>query len=171
MVKIRTRRALLLSGSAVAVALALTGCSALDGILGSGSGDVGRDAETGQVTESATVDVVSVELGDCMLDSGSGMLTDAEILPCTDRHDQEVYYEITLPEGSFADADIEAASQECIGDAYTSFIGVGYEDSTLNVTTISPTQQSWEKEDDRVVQCLVFDPAGPVTGSLAGTGR
>lgn len=34
MMKMRTRRALALAGSAVALSVALTGCSALNGILG-----------------------------------------------------------------------------------------------------------------------------------------
>ncbi|PRB15516.1 hypothetical protein [Microbacterium sp. MYb62] len=171
MMKMRTRRALMLAGSAVAVSVALTGCSAINGILGSGSGDADRDEETGQVTESASVDVFAVKIGDCMLDTGTGMLTDASVLPCTDPHDQEVYYEITMPDAEFADADIDAASQECIGDAYTSFVGLSYDDSALDVTTLTPTQQSWEQSNDRVIQCLIFDPAGQVEGSLAGAAR
>jgi len=169
--KMRTRRALMVAGAAVTVSVALTGCGAINSILGSGSGDADRDDETGQVTESASVDVFSVKLGDCMLDTGTGMLTDASILPCTDSHDQEVYYEITMPDGDFADADINAAAQECIGDAYTAFVGLGYQESALDVTTLTPTKESWEQSNDRVIQCLIFDPAGPVTGSLAGAAR
>jgi len=171
MMKMRTRRALMLAGSAVALSVALTGCGALNSILGSGSGDANRDEESGQVTESANVDVFSVKLGDCMLDTGSGTLTDANILPCTDPHDQEVYYEITMPDGDFADTDIDTASQECIGDAYTTFVGVGYQDSALDVTTLVPTKESWEQNNDRVIQCIIFDPAGQTTGSLAGAAR
>lgn len=171
MMKMRDRRALMLAGSAVALSVALTGCSALNGILGSGSGDANRDEETGQVTESSNVGVFSVKLGDCMLDTGTGMLTDANVLPCTDPHDQEVYYEITMPDGEFSDADIDAATQECIGDAYTSFVGVAYDDSELAVTTLVPTKDSWEQNNDRVIQCIIFDPAGQTTGSLAGAAR
>lgn len=171
MMKMRDRRALMLAGSAVALSVALTGCSALNGILGSGSGYANRDEETGQVTESSNVGVFSVKLGDCMLDTGTGMLTDANVLPCTDPHDQEVYYEITMPDGEFSDTDIDAATQECVGDAYTSFVGVAYDDSALNVTTLVPTKDSWEKNNDRVIQCIIFDPAGQTTGSLAGAAR
>lgn len=171
MMKLRDRRALMLAGSAVALSVALTGCSALNSILGSGSGDANRDEETGQVTESSNVGVFSVKLGDCMLDTGTGMLTDANVLPCTDPHDQEVYYEITMPDGEFSDTDIDAATQECVGDAYTSFVGVAYDDSALNVTTLVPTKDSWEQNNDRVIQCIIFDPAGQTTGSLAGAAR
>ncbi|PJI51461.1 hypothetical protein CTI14_59970, partial [Methylobacterium radiotolerans] len=46
--------------------------------------DADRDEETGQVTESANIDVFSVKLGDCMLETGSGMLTDANVVPCSE---------------------------------------------------------------------------------------
>ena len=171
MMKIRTRRVLVLAGSAVALSVALSGCSAINSILGSGSGDANRDEESGQVTESANVNVFSVKLGDCMLDSGTGSLTNADILPCSEPHDQEVYYEITMPDGEFSDADIDAATQECIGDAYTSFVGVAYDDSELAVTTLVPTKDSWEQNNDRVIQCIIVDPAAQTTGSLAGAAR
>ena len=169
MTTMRTRRALMLAGSAVALTVALTGCSAINGILGNGDAD--RDEETGQVTESSNVGVFAVKLGDCMMDTGTGVLTDANILPCDEPHDQEVYYEITMDDGDYAEDNINAASEECIGDAYTSFVGVAYQDSALDVTTLTPTKESWEQANDRVIQCIIFDPAGQTERSLAGAGR
>ncbi|MFJ4175676.1 hypothetical protein [Microbacterium sp. NPDC089696] len=171
MMKLRTRRALALTGTAVAFSVALTGCSALNGILGGGSGDADRDEETGQVTESANIDIFSLKVGDCTMDSPTGLLEDIDVVPCGEPHDQEVYYEITMPDGEFSETDIDAASQECIGDAYTSFVGIGYQDSALDVTTITPTKDTWDQYNDRVIQCIIFDSAGQTTGSLAGTAR
>ncbi|KJQ55562.1 hypothetical protein RS85_00626 [Microbacterium sp. SA39] len=171
MMKMRNRRALMLAGTAVALSIALSGCSAINSILGSGSGDADRDEETGQVTESANVDVFSVKVGDCMLDTGTGTLTDANVVPCTDPHDQEIYHEIIMEDGEFSEDAINAASEDCIGDAYTSFIGVAYADSAFDVTTITPTKKSWEQGDDRILQCVIVDPAGQTTGSLEGAGR
>ncbi|MCT1477405.1 septum formation family protein, partial [Microbacterium sp. p3-SID336] len=168
MMKMRTRRALVLAGSAVAVSLTLTGCGAINSILGGGSGDANRDEETGQVTESANIDVFSVKLGDCMLETGSGMLTDANVVPCDEPHDNEVFYEIKMDDGDFSEDAISAASEGCIGDAFTSFVGVAYQDSALDVTTLTPSQDSWEQANDRVIQCLIVDPAGQVEGSLKG---
>jgi hypothetical protein len=171
MMKLRTRRALALTGTAVAFSVALTGCSALNGILGGGSGDADRDEETGQVTESANIDIFSLKVGDCTMDSPTGLLEDIDVVPCGEPHDQEVYYEITMPDGEFSETDVDAASQECIGDAYTSFVGIGYQDSALDVTTITPTKDTWDQYNDRVIQCIIFDSAGQTTGSLAGTAR
>nr|WP_314846029.1 hypothetical protein [uncultured Microbacterium sp.] len=171
MMKLRTRRALALAGSAVALSVALTGCSALNGILGGGSGDADRDEDTGQVTESANIDIFSLKLGDCTMDSPTGLLEDIDVVPCEQPHDQEVYYEITMDDGEFDETAVDAASEECIGDAYTSFVGVAYQDSTLNVTTISPTKDTWDEYNDRVIQCIIFDPEAQTTGSLSGAAR
>lgn len=171
MMTLRTRRALALTGTAVAFSVALTGCSALNGILGGGSGDADRDEETGQVTESANIDIFSLKVGDCTMDSPTGLLEDIDVVPCGEPHDQEVYYEITMPDGEFSETDVDTASQECIGDAYTTFVGIGYQDSALDVTTITPTKDTWDQYNDRVIQCIIFDSAGQTTGSLAGTAR
>ncbi|MFB4352056.1 septum formation family protein [Microbacterium sp. LS_15] len=171
MMKLRTRRALALASSAVALSVALTGCSALNGILGGGSGDADRDEETGQVTESSNIDIFSLKLGDCKMASATGLIEDADVVPCDQPHDEEVYYEITMDDGEFSEEAIDTASQECIGDAYTNFVGIGFQDSTLEVYPITPTQQTWDQLNDRVVQCVISDPAGQTTGSLKGAAR
>lgn len=171
MMRMRTRRALALAGSALALSVALTGCSALNGILGGGAGDADRDEETGQVTESANIDIFSLKLGDCMMEAPSGLLEDIDVVPCAEPHDQEVFYEITMDDGEYSEESIDTATQECIGEAYTSFVGVAYDASTLEVYPITPTQQTWDELNDRVVQCVISDPAGQVEGSLKGAAR
>ena len=169
--KMRTRRALALAGSAVALSIALTGCSALNGILGSGSGDANRDEESGQVTESANIDIFSLKVGDCKMESPSGLIQDADVVPCAEPHDEEVYHEITMDDGEYSEDAINTASEECIGNAYTQFVGVSYDQSTLEVYPITPTKDTWEQLDDRLVQCVIVDPAGQVEGSLKGAAR
>ncbi|MFK0400924.1 hypothetical protein ACIQTT_01200 [Microbacterium sp. NPDC090225] len=171
MMKPRTRRALALTGAAVAVSVALTGCSTINNILGGGSADADRDEETGQVTEGSNIDIFNLKLGDCKMESPSGLIQDADVVPCDEPHDEEVYYEITMADGEFSEADVDAASQECIGDAYTSFVGIAYEESALEVYPITPTQETWDQLDDRIVQCVIIDPAGQTTGSLKGAAR
>lgn len=171
MMKMRTRRALALAGSAVALSVALTGCSALNGILGGGAGDADRDEETGQVTESANIDIFALKVGDCMMEAPSGLLEDIDVVPCAEPHDQEVYYEITMDDGEYSEEAVDTASQDCIGEAYTNFVGVAFDASVLDVYPITPTQQTWDELNDRVVQCVISDPAGQVEGSLEGAAR
>lgn len=170
MMKLRTRRALALAGAAAALSLALTGCSALNGILGGGSGDADRDEESGQVTESSNIDIFALKVGDCKMESPEGLLSDADVVPCEEPHDEEVYYELKMDDGEFSSEAVDAASQECIGDAFTNFIGIDYNSSSLEVYPITPTQDTWDQLNDRVIQCVVTNPAGQTTGSLAGTG-
>lgn len=165
----RTKRALLLAGSAVTLAVALSGCSAINSILGSGDAD--RDEETGQVTESANIDVFSLEVGDCMAATDSTEIDDVDVVPCTEPHEEEVFYEITMDDGAFSDAAIDAASESCGGPAFTDFVGLAYDDSVLEVYPIVPTEGSWDDLNDRVVQCVISDPAGSITVSLKGAAR
>ncbi|MFJ4225351.1 hypothetical protein [Microbacterium sp. NPDC089695] len=171
MTTLRMRRALALAGAAVALSVALTGCSALNSILAGGAGDADRDEETGQVTESANIDIFSLALGDCTVGSSTGLLEDIDVVPCSEPHDQEVFHEITMPDGDFSQDDVDAAALQCFEDAYTSFVGVAYADSILDASTITPTKDTWEQLDDRIVQCVIYDPEGQTTGSLAGSAR
>lgn len=171
MMKLRKRRALVLAGSALALTVALSGCSTISNLLGGGTADADRDEETGQVTESANIGIFALKVGDCKLESPSGLLEDADVVPCTEEHDEEVYHEITMPDGEFSEEDVDAAGQECVGDAFTNFVGITWEESTLDVYPINPTKDTWEQLNDRVVQCVISDPAGPLTVSLKGAAR
>ncbi|MBO9626475.1 MAG: septum formation family protein [Microbacterium sp.] len=172
MMKLRTRRALALVGSAAALSIALTGCSALNGILGGGSGDANRDEETGQVTESANIGIFSLKVGDCKMASGSGLVSDADVVPCTEPHDEEVYFDYTMPDGEYSEEAINAASEEqCTGEGFTNFVGIAFNDSTLNVYPLTPTEDTWNEYNDRVIQCIISDPAGQISVSLKGAAR
>lgn len=171
MMKLRNRRALMLAGTALALSIALSGCSAINDILGSGSGDADRDEESGQVTESANIDVFSLKVGDCKMSSATGEIQDVDVVPCEESHDEEVYYEFKMDDGEFSEEAVDAATQECVGEAYTTFVGVAWDDSALDVYPITPTQRTWDELNDRVIQCVISDPAGPVTGSLEGAAR
>ncbi len=48
---------------------------------------------------------------------------------------------------------------------------MAYEESTLDFFYYVPTQESWTLAIDRTVDCLLFDPAGPATGSPKGAQR
>lgn len=171
MMKMRTRQTLLLAGSALALSVALTGCSTIGNLLGGGPADADRDDETGQVTESQNIDVFALKVGDCKMTSASGLIEAVDVVPCAEPHDEEVYHEFKMDDGDFSEEAVDAASQECVGEAYTEFVGVTWDESALDVYPITPTQDTWEQLNDRVIQCVISDPAGPVEGSLEGAAR
>ena len=177
--KMGTKRTLALAGSALALSLALTGCSALSGILGGGN-DAQRD-DDGNVTEGANIDIFSLKVGDCMPASdSSGEITDADVVPCSEPHTDEVFYEFELADGDLpSDDEIQAEVEaQCI-PAFGEFVGTEWADSALDFWWITPTEATWTQANDRLVQCVIYqpDPADTtgqtqleVTGSLAGTG-
>lgn len=152
-----------LGGLAVAT-LALSGCS-------TSAPEAQRDESSGEITASAEANVFSVAVGDC-LDLSSGALEEEvsslPTVPCSDEHDSEIYAEKTLPEGDFP-ADIEEQAAQFCYDEFAGFVGLSYEESSLEVQPMTPLQEGWEQADDRVIQCILMSPE-PVTGTLEGSG-
>lgn len=171
MMKLRTRRALALAGTAVALTIALSGCSAINNILGGAPQDADRDEETGEVKEDANIDIFALKVGDCKMSSATGLIESADVTPCDQPHDEEVFWEFPMPDGEFSDADVDAASQECIGEPFTTFVGVAYDASVLTVYPITPTKETWEQMNDRIIQCVVLEEGVQTTGTLAGAAR
>ncbi|GAA5153946.1 septum formation family protein [Microbacterium pseudoresistens] len=161
------QKRLAVGGAALMIAAGLSGCSMLTG----GGNDAPRDDESGQVTEGSNIGIFNLKVGDCKMEGDSGLIEDADVVPCDEPHDEEVYYELTMDDGDYDEDAIDEASYECVGQAYTDFVGVAYEDSTLEVYPITPTQDTWEQMNDRVIQCIISDPSGPTTGSLKGSAK
>ncbi len=161
----RTLRAALLGLTAVALTLSLSGCSLF------GPADADRDAD-GNVLEEATIDIFALKVGDCVKSGGSGETTEIKVVPCSEPHSDEVFFEFSMPDGAYPGDDgfDDAFFDRCI-PAFEQFVGVSVQDTTLGAYPMTPTQGSWDDRNDRVVQCLVYDPAGDTTGSLRGTGR
>ncbi|QIS40921.1 septum formation family protein [Clavibacter capsici] len=169
--------------AALLVAAALSGCSPQQ-IADLIPHDAPRD-EKGAVTASGRTDVFDLRQGDCiedqsLVDSVSGEDTDGvaqevtavRTVPCSDPHDFEAYREVTLTGGSdYPGSDpVDAQADDACGTAFDSFIGFDYQDSIYDYTYYQPTAEGW-MTGDRIVTCLVGDPAGKTTGSLAGIGR
>ncbi|MFY9713704.1 MAG: hypothetical protein WAK00_09525 [Microbacterium sp.] len=172
MMKLRTRRALALAGTAVALTIALSGCSTINDILSGGAPqDAERDEATGEVKEDANIDIFALKVGDCKMASASGLIESADVTPCDQPHDEEVYYEFSMPDGEFSETDVDAASQECIGEPFTNFVGIPYEESALDVYPITPTKDTWDTLNDRIIQCVVFEDGVQTTGTLKGAAR
>lgn len=157
----RTIRATAAMGAAAA--LTLSACS---------DDEPQRDDE-GNVTESAdAADVYDIQVGDCVGDFGDAdEVTDVSVGPCEEEHSQEVYLISEIPDGEFPgeEAFRAQAEDECVVE-FETFVGVAWEESELDYTWLQPTEESWG-QDDRELVCLVYDPAGPTTGSFEGANR
>jgi hypothetical protein len=58
---------------------------------------------------------------------------------------------------------------DCLG-LFADFVGLPYDESALVMAHVHPAEDLWA-DGHRVIQCLILDPAGPVTSSLKGAAR
>lgn len=136
-----------------------------------------RDESSGEITESNdSVDVFSIRVGDCLNTSdlaGETAVESVPVVPCDEEHEDEVYYgfDTTSTGSEFPGEEVLAAEADttCIAQ-FADFIGLSYEESTLEYWPMYPSDASWAG-DDREILCMVYDPAGLVTGTLAGAAR
>lgn len=161
----RSFRSLTAPLAAVALAAALTGCSALDS-LGGGAEPAQRDEPGGEITASAEADVFSLQLGDCLDYAGLSEMDQVEsvpTIPCGDPHDAEIYAETTITEDQLA--DVETIADTFCRDSFTTFIGKTFDESLLGLNYLYPDELTFAEGDD-VIQCIVQHPDGGVTGTL-----
>ena len=122
--------------------------------------------------------VFSLKVGDCY--NGASLsgddykeFTDVEIVSCDDAHENEVYAVFELPDSSWKGDDylFEQAESGCLA-RFEGFVGIEYERSVLNADIFYPTEDSWERVDDRSVTCSVSEGSNTkVLGSAKGSRR
>ncbi|MBE3002198.1 septum formation family protein [Nocardiopsis sp. HNM0947] len=116
-------------------------------------------------------DVFTLRVGDCLNEMESNpdeTVSEVPKVDCEEPHDFEVYETTDLDGDSTFPGEEEVAglADEACVDAFEGFVGVEWEESTLEYTTLFPTAEGWEDHNDREALCLVFDPAGQTEGTL-----
>jgi hypothetical protein len=129
------------------------------------SGDLGE----------AVIDVGDDVVGSC-LDFGDTIgeeVTSLPVVDCTDEHTHQVFaVEIVNGDTYPGFEALEAEAQALCLTPFEEFIGVSAFDSELFYSWLVPTLNSWERDDDREVICVVGENDGaPLTGSLEGAAR
>ncbi|UVJ40309.1 septum formation family protein [Arthrobacter sp. CJ23] len=96
---------------------------------------------------------------------------DVTIIPCGASHDFEAYAAMKFDGGAYPGDDaVQTQSQDFCGTEFATFVGKAFDDSTLEITYLYPTRDSW-KGGDREIMCLIGGAAGAkTTGTLKGTG-
>ena len=152
-----------LVGIAAAVLL-LAGCAAFGG---------GGGASSPTPPGPPEVSVLDLSVGDCLDTHGKPRISDTvTVVDCSLEHDSEAYASITVEGDTFPgdDAATSQAQQGCV-DAFTTFMGIAYDASSLDYVYYYPTAGSWAAGDRRIL-CLVIDPqAGQAEGTLRGAAR
>lgn len=137
----------------VAIGLGYTFFNSLD--------DAGRD-DTGEIVTAGDLDVMDVRPGDCFDDPDTSQdeVYRLQAVPCSQPHDNEVFA-VESVAGSFGpefpgDQALETRSYEvCGGAVFDAYVGETYLDSSLDVFTLTPTEDSWS-EGDREVVCVLY---------------
>jgi hypothetical protein len=167
------RGAVGVAACAAAAALVLSGGGVFDDLFGDDSPD--RDDETGEVTEvTEGVSIFDIEVGDCIgpFEAGDeGGIDEVDLYPCDVEHEQQVFLITQITDDELPDDEAvrDQVIDECL-PVFEEFVGLEYEESVLDINYLSPSADTWE-EDDRDIVCTIYDPGGPVTGSLEGAAR
>lgn len=158
--------------AAVAVAIPLSGCSMVRDLVGGPAPQPERDETTQEIVEEGDADVFALQVGDCMNEVTEELVSEVPVVPCDQPHDEEVFFDLSLEGDEYpGDDDVQTQADEACLAQFEPFVGLAYDTSTLDMYAYRPSQESWESLDDRVVSCVIYDPAGQVTGTLAGTAR
>ncbi|KQY23110.1 hypothetical protein ASD16_11055 [Cellulomonas sp. Root485] len=158
----------------VLLALALAGISGC-GILDETPEPAVRDETSGEITESSEADVFSLQVGDCLNDASQSEeveeVSSVPTVPCDQPHDSESYAATDMPEGEYpGDQAIIDASDTFCYEQFATFVGLSYDESSLELASFFPTPESWA-EGDREIMCFISSPDGQVTGTLAAAAR
>ena len=153
---------------------------ALAGLLAACGDDDGVSrGEDGRVEEAGDVSVFELLPGDCMTppEQVSTSVGTVRVVPCNEPHTQEVYALLEfgeLEEGADdfpGDDGVEAFAQSACLEPFVDFVGVDYVDSSLFITFLVPTVQSWTEEGDREIVCIAQTAGEPLTESVEESGR
>lgn len=129
-----------------------------------------RDS-SGAIVEEGSIGAFSVRVGDCFNDVGfDDEVSSVPGVPCSEPHDNEAYAVFDVDVTSYPDGDgmSELAFESCMA-RFAAYVGKDYESSSLDITTMYPSPQSW-RQNDREVICAVYDMnAARLTGTAKGS--
>lgn len=127
----------------------------------------------GEITSAGAVDAFEVQVGDCFDDEAFASSEISEIpgVPCSEPHDNQIYATFDVSgEWPGEDRMDELADEGCY-ERFASAIGMSYEESVIDYTTIYPSQGSWKQRGDREVVCVGYHmELEKLTGSILGSG-
>jgi hypothetical protein len=145
----------------------------LSGLLLACGADSAHRAASGRIDEAGKLSVFELRVGDC-LDPGRSLddaVSKVRVVPCADLHTHEVFATATVPGTGYPGAEkVKRFADATCSDKFDAYVGTAYTASTLLYTYLQPSPDSWEKERDHQVVCLVVSKK-PVARSLAGSKR
>ena len=141
------------------------------GAVACGGADADRD-EAGEIVEEADVDAFNIRAGDCFNMPDGVEVESVAAAPCTEPHDSQAFrlFDITGFDALPTATEMEdIVIDGCLGDYFTNFVGVPYQESVLELTWFEPTEDTWSKLDDREIVCIVTNRAEVMTSDAEGS--
>ena len=131
--------------------------------------------DNGAIVAAGNVSAFQIRVGDCFNDAdvfgeGDASVSDVPALPCAEPHDNEVYavFDVNLAKFPEGDEMSKIAFDSCM-ERFEAFVGKDYESSSLDIATLYPSSDSWSRQNDREVVCVVYDVnAKKLTGTVKG---
>ncbi len=91
------------------------------------------------------------------------------VVPCGQPHDVEIYAVRDLRGGRWPGQQaVDELADEACRAAFRTYVGVEYNESTLEISWSTPTADGW-RYGDRSALCILNDPAGRLVGSMKGS--
>lgn len=165
---------------ATSLVIFLSSCSLLP-ILDTSSAEQ-DEAET--IVESGEVDVISFEVGDCLLDldltpeeqelfdaGKESEVSEGYGVPCSSTHTYEVYHVETngIQSASQLSQAGSIADDICYAN-FETFAGISFDNTFLSLSSTYPTEESFAAGSQRITCLIHLDDRSMVTGSLKGKG-
>lgn len=120
-------------------------------------------------------DVFSLKVGQCFNDDKPSLdgeedsaISTVPLIECQQPHDNEVFANHNLTGSTFPSEDeMDSQATSLCRGSFDSYVGKPYDDSALSVGWISPTAESWSK-NDRTINCILYQDETKIIGSKRG---
>ncbi len=114
-------------------------------------------AATNTPVATEEIAVFKIKMGDCLNgDAGSGEVDSMKRVDCSEPHLYEAYHMESMPDGDFPGEKTVSDLGESVCKAnFEAFIGKSFDESELTLTSLYPTDQSWNSKNDRELVCLI----------------
>ena len=120
----------------------------------------------------ANVSVFSLAPGSCIdqNDLTTGLVTTVKSVPCDQPHSHEVYFKtsVTPADQAYDPAKVTIFANQACAQGFLAYVGLAYEQSKYYFLHLAPSAESWNKNSDRDVVCLLLLEGQKLTSSVKG---
>ena len=100
--------------------------------------------------------VLDLKVGDCIQLPNTKTAVTIDRTSCSEEHRGEVETNPNGADDAFpGDSELNSQAEEACVSSFTAYVGSNYVTSSLDVSWLVPTEQSW-KDGDRHIACVVY---------------